>query len=65
MEEIGLTLQTLGALFVAYAALKVHYRVLQEHKVDDFVFREMKVEQAVGFFGVVLIISGYIILIVV
>lgn len=49
---------TVGALMVAYAALRVHHRVLNEHRIDKAVYMIMRVEQKVGVTGVILIIIG-------
>jgi len=59
VENAAFTLQTIGALFVAYAALRVHHRVLSEHKIDKKVLHTMHAEQIVGWVGVVFIIFGY------
>lgn len=55
-ETIVILLDTLGTIMVAYAALRVHHRVLHEHKIDNQVFRVMKHEQRVGVVGVCIII---------
>ena len=62
--KIGLliaTLDIIGSIFIAYAALRVHHRVLAEHRVDEKVFRSMKREQRLGIAGVALILLGYIV----
>lgn len=61
METIGETFDVLGKILVAFAALRVHHRVLNEHKIDDRVFRIMKKEQILGILGVVFIVIGYFI----
>ena len=55
---IGFLLHTLGELLIAFTVLKVHHRVLREHKIDKKVFHEMRIEQAMGLMGVALIITG-------
>lgn len=60
MEFIGLSLEVLGTVMIAYTALSVHHRVRKEHKIDEVVFKHMKREQAVGIIGIVLIIAGYL-----
>ena len=60
MELLGLTLEVLGTVMIAYTVLSVHYRVRKEHKIDEVVFKHMRREQAVGIVGIVLIILGYI-----
>jgi hypothetical protein len=64
MELFGLTLSTTGTLFIALAALNVHHRVLNEHKIDQRVFREMKREQWIGISGVALLVVGHILVVV-
>ena len=58
---IALTLTMIGTVFVAYAALRVHHRVLGEHKIDQKVLKTMRIEQIVGWIGVLMIIAGYIV----
>jgi len=53
------TIDLLGTVFIAFAALRVHHRVLNEHRVDNKVFREMRREQVVGVAGVFLVIISY------
>jgi len=61
LEILPNSLEVIGTIFIAFAALRVHHRVLYEHKIDDKVFREMKREWRVGIFGMFLVISGYLI----
>jgi len=58
-EIIPPTLETIGTVFIAFAALRVHHRVLNEHKIDEQVFSEMKRERKIGIMGVFLVIAGY------
>lgn len=60
MEDMGLIIHTVGELAVAYTVLRVHHRVLNEHKIDDQVFRIMRIEQIIGLCGVLLIAIGLI-----
>ena len=59
IEFIATTLELIGTLLVAYAALRVHHRFLREHKVDEKVFKVMRREQRLGILGAVFIVSGY------
>jgi len=61
MELLASTLDFAGTIFIAYAALRVHHRVLAEHQMDDKVFRSMKREQKIGILGVVLLVGSYLI----
>lgn len=58
---IGLTLDTLGTVLIAFMALSVHHKFLNEHKVDENLFNTMRKEQVIGGLGVILLVIGYII----
>lgn len=60
MEFLGFTLDVIGKVMVAYTAVKVHYRFWKSHKIDAEVFKAMRKEQVVAFFGIVLIVLGYL-----
>ncbi|MGB0757431.1 MAG: hypothetical protein ACPGO5_03170 [Patescibacteria group bacterium] len=60
IEIIGRTLDVIGKLLVAFTAIMVHHRFLQEHKVDNAVFSVMKREQRMGIWGIVLMVIGFI-----
>lgn len=59
MELLSPTLETIGTILIAFAALRVHHRFLNEHRVDDKVFRAMRRERVVGIIGVIFVLSGY------
>jgi hypothetical protein len=61
LELISLIIETLGTILIAFAALRVHHRVLHEHDIDDHVFQAMKFEQFIGVLGVFLVIGSFII----
>ena len=61
MELLSLIFETVGVVFIAYAALRVHHRVLAEHKIDKKVFKTMRIEQFIGWTGVALVIIGFVI----
>lgn len=56
---IAKTIDVIGKLLIAYAAIRVHHRFWKEHKVDEKVFAVMRIEQKLGILGVILIISAY------
>ena len=64
MEMLGLTLTTIGEILIGLTVLRVHHRILEEHKLDKRVFAGIKREQWGGLLGIALIISGYIIRII-
>ncbi len=53
-------LDAIGTIMIAWAALKVHHRMLHEHKIDKFVFQSMKLEQRLGITGVFLVAISFI-----
>jgi len=59
MEILGHTLEVVGELLIGLTVLRVHHRVLHEHKIDQYVFKSMKREQFFGVIGLMLIIVGY------
>jgi len=61
-EFIASTLETVGTLLIAWAALRVHHRVLNEHKIDNKVFRIMRREQRLGILGIFFVTAGYLVL---
>jgi len=60
MENIIITLEVVGTLLIAWAALRVHHRVLNEHKIDKRVFRVMRIEQKLGVLGAFFVFISYV-----
>jgi len=60
-QYIGYTLQTIGEILIAFTVLKVHQRMLKEHRIDESVFKIIKMEQLVGVFGIIFIVLGYVV----
>jgi uncharacterized protein YuzE len=58
---ISETLSSLGTILIAYMALRVHHRVRKEHKIDEKVFVDMKLEMSGGVIGVAFITFSYLI----
>lgn len=61
IEHIPDLLEAVGTVLIAWAALKVHHRVLHQHKMDQYVFKSMKFEQRLGMFGVLLVVGGFLV----
>jgi hypothetical protein len=57
---IGFTLTFLGKVLIAFTAIMVHHRVVNEHRIDKKVFKTMKREQKVGILGVLFLTAGYL-----
>jgi len=60
-ETLGETIKVIGELIIALTVLRVHHRVLHDHKVNQKVFREMKIEQVLGIVGAVMIAVGFLV----
>lgn len=54
------TLDIVGKILVSYTVLKVHYRLLKEHRIDDAVCAEMRFEHVIGYLGIGLMIGAYL-----
>jgi hypothetical protein len=61
MEELLIadTLDVVGKVMVAYTAIRVHYRVWKEHRIDERVFLAMHKEQLIAVIGIFFILGGY------
>jgi len=64
MHISGMLLDTVGVVMIAFAALRVHHRVLNERKIDKQVYADMKREQKIGIAGVIFVIIGNLIQII-
>jgi len=60
LENIILTFEAVGTLLIAWAALRVHHRILNEHNISKTVFRIMRIEQRLGILGMILVFVGYV-----
>jgi len=60
METAVITLDAVGTLLIAWAALRVHHRVLNEHKISPGVFKSMRIEQHLGILGMIFVFIGYV-----
>lgn len=56
----GITLGTIGKLVLGIAVLRVHVYILREHKIDNVVLNALRREQYVTFFGLMLIVIGFL-----
>lgn len=60
MELLSSTLELIGTLSIAFAALRVHHRVSSEHKITPNVVRTMRIERKIGILGIIFVILGYV-----
>ncbi|MBU0625708.1 hypothetical protein KKF05_05200 [Patescibacteria group bacterium] len=54
-------MDVVGKILLSYTVLKVHRRMLKEHKMDKAVYREIKIEQLLGIIGICLMVGAYLI----
>lgn len=59
IEHIPRLIEVFGAIILAFMVLRVHHRILHEHKIDNEVFKVMKLEQKLGILGILLIVIGF------
>jgi hypothetical protein len=55
----GLTIRVLGELLIIYSVIRVHIRIVQEHKLDKKVYRSIGKEKTMAVIGIIFIIFGY------
>jgi len=60
VDIVGLVLEFIGTIMIAYTVMRVHYRVWKEHALDNKVFRAMKREQGIGVLGVLFVAAGFL-----
>jgi hypothetical protein len=56
----GLTLGVIGKVLVAIGILRVHYVMAMEKSIDEIVIRSFRFEKILTYFGIALIILGYL-----
>ncbi|XKT74205.1 MAG: hypothetical protein ACJKTH_02535 [Patescibacteria group bacterium UBA2163] len=59
IEFISSTFEVIGTVLIALAALRVHHRVLHDHRISDSVSKVMRFEQKLGILGILLVLLGY------
>lgn len=64
MHLLTITLDALGTILIGIAALRVHRRVLHDEKISRKVVSAMRLEQAMGIFGVGAIGASFLVKII-
>jgi hypothetical protein len=59
IEFWSVTFDFLGKFMIAATALLTHRRMIIEKKLDDLVFKDLRLEVSIGFLGVIFLIVGY------
>lgn len=58
---LGEAMELIGALIIAYIVLSVHMHILKERSIDADVLSSMKKERVYVYFGIALLVIGFII----
>lgn len=61
---LSASLTAIGEITVAYTVIKVHERIMKEHRIDAKVLKTMRREQSLAISGVIMIAAGWILYIV-
>ena len=56
----ALTLGVAGKILLGVTVMRVHWRIIKEHRIDELVLKEMRKERNVALFAIALIALGYI-----
>lgn len=56
-----MALTTFGEVLVGFAVVRVHWRVMKEHKIDRAVLQTMKRERVWAIAGILFIIVGFVV----
>ncbi len=57
---MGLTLSFLGKVLLGVSVILVHGKITHEKRIDGIVLMEMRREQVLAIFGVIMMIVGYL-----
>jgi len=57
---VGLSIGTFGKVLLGVTVIRVHSKIVKEHKLDGKVFTEMKEERLIGIWSIVLMIIGFL-----
>ena len=56
----GLTLGVVGKVLLGITVIKVHSKIVKEHKIDGAVLSEMRSEKNLAILGIIFMVVGYI-----
>jgi hypothetical protein len=59
IEVITRTVEVVGEVLVAYTVIRVHSRLVKEHRIDKQVIAEIVREQTFAKIGILLIVLAY------
>ncbi|NQV93383.1 hypothetical protein HQ403_02690 [Candidatus Kaiserbacteria bacterium] len=56
----GMTISVVGKVLLGVTVIRVHSKIVHEHKVDGAVLKEMRKEKILAILGVFFMVVGYI-----
>lgn len=56
----GITAGVVGKVLLGITVIRVHSKIVSEHKIDKAVFKEMHKEKILAILGIVFMVVGYI-----
>lgn len=57
---LGITFGVLGKVILGITVIKVHHKIVKEHRIDGAVLREIKKERNLAILGIIFMVIGYI-----
>lgn len=57
---VGVSVGALGKVLLGVTVIKVHGKIVAEHKLDRRVFSEMRTEKMIGLWSIAFIIIGFL-----
>lgn len=60
LDMIASTCDLSGKVLLGVAVILVHRKMMQEHRIDRIVMREIRLEEFLTALGIVLMVLGYV-----
>ena len=56
----GLTIGITGKVIIGITVIRIHSKIVKEHKIDVVVLKEMRKEKSLAILGIIFMVVGYI-----
>ena len=56
----GLTIGITGKIIIGITVIRIHSKIVQEHRIDIVVLKEMRKEKNLAILGIIFMVVGYI-----
>lgn len=57
---LGMTIGVIGKILLGITVIRVHSKIVQEHRVDGAVFKEIRKEKILAILGIIFMVIGYV-----